>query len=148
MRNGVRLFVSLWYLLGWLSHVYLGLFVPETYRLFGETSIFSSFDILWRNFVMPSITFFALLLAAFELLVGCLLVSKGKWVKAGVVLSILFNLFLVQMGLGYPTTDEWQSFLINRIPNLVFIALQIPLLWGWDEYSIPETLERYVTHKQ
>ena len=142
MRNGIRSFVSLWYLLGCLVHVYFGLFAPEIYQPFGTTSIFPSYAILWHNLVMPSITFFALLLAAYEILVGCLLVSKGKWVKYGVILSLLFNLFLIQMGLGYPADNEWQSFLINRLPNLVFIALQIPLLWGWDKYSIPEIVWR------
>jgi hypothetical protein len=144
MRNAVRVFVALWYLLGWLSHVYLGVFAPETYRLFGETALVSAYTSLWLNFMMPYITFFALGLAVFEIIVGCLLVSKGKWVKRGVILSILFNLFLVQMGLGYSTVDVWQSFYVNRLPNLLFIALQIPLLWGWDDYSIPEVIQKRI----
>ena len=138
IRNVVRTFVALWYLLGWLLHVYLGLSAPETYRLFGETALISACTIFWHNIVMPYITVFALLLAAFEVLVGCLLISKEKWVKIGLIFSILFNLFLVQMGLGYPAPDPLTNFLVNRLPNLIFIALQIPLLWGWDERSVLE----------
>jgi hypothetical protein len=85
-----------------------------------------------------NITFFALLLALFETVVGLLLIGKGQRVKAGLILSILVCLFLVQMGLGIVTSDPRESFLFNRLPMLVMIALQVPLLWGWDERSIPE----------
>jgi hypothetical protein len=140
MRKVIRLFVAPWYLLGWLSHVYLGLVNPKIYAVFGETAIIPGFAGFWNSVIMPSITFFAFLLAAFEILVGCLLLSEGKWVKAGVVLSILFNLFLIQMGLGIPATAGWQDFVSNRLPNLIFTAIQIPLLWGWDEWLIPKSL--------
>ncbi len=140
MRNAVRIFVALWYLFGWMLHVYLGLFAPEAYRPFGATALIPSYPEFWNSVAMPSITGLALLLAAFEILVGCLLISKGKWVKAGLILSILFNLFLVQMGLADPNPDPLKSFLGNRLPNLIFIALQIPLFWGKYERSIPELI--------
>jgi len=142
VRNAVRVFVALWYLLGWLSHFYLGIFAPEMYRSFGETALIPAYASLWQTFVMPNITFFAMILAVFEISVGFLLVNKEKWVKLGLLLSILFNLFLVQMGLGYLTPNGGLSFLVNRLPNLLFIALQVPLLWGWDEHSIQEILLR------
>lgn len=148
MRIGTRTFVALWYLLGWISHVYLGLFAPATYRSLGETALFSAYRDLWQDSVMPHITFFALLLAVFEIVVGYLLVSKGMAVKIGAICSILFNLFLVQMGLGYITNDGWQSFLINRVPNMVFIGLQLPLLWGWDEKSIPEAIRSWFSARR
>lgn len=140
MRKVIRLFVAPWYLLGWLSHVYLGLVNPRIYAVFSETAIIPGYANFWNSMVMPSITFLAFLLAGFEILVGCLLLSEGKWVKAGVVLSILFNLFLIQMGLGIPATGGWQDFLNNRLPNVIFLAIQIPLLWGWDECLIPKLL--------
>jgi len=140
MRNWVRTFVALWYLLGWISHVYLGLFSPEIYRPFGSTALIPAYRGLWEHFVMPHITIFALLLAAFEIAVGCLLVSKGKWVKIGLAFSIAFNLFLIQMGLGFHSTSWLSDVLVNRLPNLIFIALQIPLFRGWDERSVPAAL--------
>jgi hypothetical protein len=142
IRNSIRLFVALWYLLGWLSHVYLGLFAPETYHPFGETALIPAYAIFWQSIVMPHITVFALGLAVFEVWAGCLLIGKGKWVKIGLIFSMLFNLFLVQMGLGYPTPDPLPDFLVNRLPNLLFITLQVPLLWCWDERSIPEVIRR------
>ncbi len=140
MKNIIRTFVAIWYLFGWISHVYLGLFSPETYRLFGDTALMPAYTAFWNNFVMPNITFFALMLAVFEIVVGSLLISKKKWVKIGLIFSILFNLFLVQMGLGYPSSEPWSHFLVNRLPNMFFIALQIPLLWIPFEQSIFEVI--------
>jgi hypothetical protein len=51
---------------------------------------------------VPHITFFALLPAAFEVVTCILILSKGKFVKVGLAGSVLFNLFLVQLGLGWP----------------------------------------------
>lgn len=130
MRNFLRGFIALWYLLGWMIHFYLALFSPATYEVFGHTSLIPGYDIFWQNLVMPHITFFALLLAAFEITVGLMLINKGKWVKYGLILSTAFNLFLVQMGLASTDLSAGQDFLTNRLPNLVFIALQLPLFWG------------------
>lgn len=90
--------------------------------------------------IMPNIVFFALSLAAFELLVGLLLVGKGKQVKSGLMLSILFNLFLVQLGLSGQATDRVSDFLINRLPNLVFVAIQTPLLFCTFDRSLLKIL--------
>ena len=140
MRNVIRLLIAPLYLLGWLSHVYLGLNNPEIYRPFGQTALIPAFTSFWNSVVMPQITALALLLAAFEIVVGILLISKGKWVKIGLVLSIAFNLFLVQLGLSYPAPDGLSDFLVNRLPNLVLIVLQIPLFWGKHTSSLPAVI--------
>lgn len=148
MKNVVRGFVALWYLLGWISHVYLGLFSPDTYQVFGETALFPFVTALWRGWIFPNITVCALFLAVFEIAVGFLLISKGKWVKYGLALSVCFNACLVILGLGMVTADFWQSFLMNRLPNLVFIAMQIPLFWASFEASLPELVRSKFTSKR
>ena len=130
MRTVARLFVLPWYLVGWILHVYLGLCAPDVYLPFGSTAILPGYSELWRTVVMPHISVFALLLAGFELAVGSLLLSGGTCFRAGVVLSIAFNVFLAQMGLGYQLGGPMESFLVNRLPNLVFAAIQVPLLLG------------------
>ena len=137
MRDAIRLLIVPVYLLGWLSHVYLGLNSPEVYRAFGQTALIPAFSSFWYDVVMPRMAAFALALAAFELVVGVLLIGKGKWVKIGLALSITFNLFLVQLGLAYPAPDGRSDFLVNRLPSLVVIALQIPLFWGQYTSSLP-----------
>jgi len=137
----LRLIVVPWYLLGWMTHVYLGLFSPESYRPFGASAIFPAYGAFWNEFVMPRITVFALLLAVFELVVGCMISGKGRWVKLGLVLSILFCLFLIQMGLSYTTANSWVNFAGNRLPNLLFIVLEIPLFGVNFEKNLPEVLK-------
>jgi hypothetical protein len=102
ISNVARVFFALWYLLGSLVHVKFGLTNNHIYEPFGRTSLFAAFGELWTRMVMPHIAFFALLLAAFEMAVGILLLSKGRYVKIGLTASVLFNLFLVQLGLGSP----------------------------------------------
>jgi hypothetical protein len=140
IRTFTRTFVALWYLLGWLSHVYLALFAPETYRVFGATALIPGAAGLWQMLVMPNIVVLAFVVAGFEILVGGLLISQGRWVKLGLGLSLLFNLFLVQLGLGYTAASPANDFLLNRLPNLVFIGLQVPLIWGHDDQSLPAAL--------
>jgi len=146
MKNALRVFIALWYLLGWLTHVYFAVTAPATYAVFGQTALLPLLRNLWLNLIMPNIRFFALLLAAFEIAVGCLLVSKRKWVKIGLVFSLLFNLFLVVLGLGTVTADPWQDFVANRMANLIFIALQIPLFFWTFERSLPEVIKSKFKH--
>jgi hypothetical protein len=148
MKNALRVFIALWYLLGWLAHVYLAITAPTTYAVFGQTALLPLLRNLWQSFIMPNIRFFALLLAAFEIVVGCLLVSKGRWVKIGLVFSLLFNLFLIVLGLGTLTADPVQDFVANRMPNLLFIALQIPLFFWTFDHSIPEVIRSKFSHSR
>lgn len=145
MKNILRTFIALWYLLGWISHVYLALNNPQLYSAFGSTALVPGYEEFWQGFIMPNISFFAFLLAGFEILVGIALISKGHWVKTGLIFSLLFNLFLIQMGLGMPTEPGWPDFLTNRLPNLIFILLQIPLLWTVFPRSIIEILKMKFT---
>lgn len=148
MKNFLRGFIALWYLLGWMIHFYLALFAPQTYEVFGHTGLIPGYAAFWQNFIMPHITLFALLLAAFEITVGLLLINKGKWVKIGLVLSVAFNLFLVQMGLASAGLSGGQDFLANRMPNLIFIALQIPLFWGKYDRSLIEIVRKFFAAKK
>ncbi len=140
MKNIFRLFFALWYLLGWAIHVYLGLWSPEAYNSFGYTAMFPAIQSIWFNVIIPNIHIFALLLAVIEIIIGSLLIYKGKWVKVGLAFSMLFNLFLVVLGLGSTTEDAFSDFAMNRLPNLVFMAGQIPLLWVHFDRSIPEVI--------
>lgn len=139
--NAARLFFALWYVLGSLVHVKFGLTNNYIYARFGTTSLLAVSRRLWNSAVMPNITFCALLLAAFEMVTGVLILSQGRYVKIGLVASVLFNLFLVQLGLGYPETPwSGRDFLLNRMPNVLFVLLQLPLFWVYFGESFPEFL--------
>ena len=136
--NAARLFFALWYLLGSLSHVFYGITDNHIYEVFGRTSIFPVSRELWGSFVMPHITFFALLLSVFEIATGILILSKGRLAWIGLSASVLFNLFLVQLGLGF-LEAPWsgRDFLLNRLSCSLFAVLQLPLFWVSFDLSFP-----------
>jgi hypothetical protein len=136
--NAARAFFALWYLLGSLIHVWYGLTNNQVYEILGRTSILAVSRSLWAAVVMPHITFFALLLAVFEMTTGILMLSKGKPVWIGLAASVLFNLFLVQLGLGF-SEARWsgRDFLLNRLSCSVFAILQLPLFWVRFDSSFP-----------
>lgn len=140
MKNVIRFLIVPWYLLGALLHVYLVFYNPEIYANFGNTALIPAYGFIWRVMVMPNILYFALALAAFELTVGMLLIGKGEYVKFALTASILFNIFLVQLGLSIPTTSVLSDFMMNRLPNLIFIAAQIPLLFCAFDCSLAESV--------
>jgi len=139
--NVARVFFALWYLFGSLVHVKFGLTNNRIYERFGSTSLFAASRELWTTMVIPNITYFALLLAAFEMVTGVLMLSKDRYVKVGLAASVLFNMFLVQLGLGYPEI-QWpgRDFLLSRVPNLLFAFLQLPLFWVHFHKSLPMLL--------
>ena len=141
MKNALRTFIASWYLLGWMVHIYLIINSPQLYSVFGSTALIPGYEPFWNTFIMSNITFWVLLLAVFELCVGLMMIYKGVWVKISLVFSILFNLFLIQMGLGSETNTFMSDFLSNRLPNLIMVVLQFPLLWGTYTQSIREKIK-------
>ena len=86
---------------------------------------------------MPHITFFALLLAAFEMTTGIVMLSKGRLAWIGLAASVLFNLFLVQLGLGFPEVPwSGREFLLNRLSCSLFAVLQFPLFWRFPRFLL------------
>jgi hypothetical protein len=128
--NAWRVFLALWYLGGSFIHLQCGLYRPFIYSRFRLAPLYPLIGRFWDGSVMPHITAFALLLAAFELAVAILLLSRGRAVTLALTASLLFNLFLVQLGLGYPAPPgSLRDFVLNRLPNLLFILVQLPLYW-------------------
>jgi len=72
--------------------------------------------------------FFCLDARSLEMATGILILSRGRLVKLGLAARVSFNLFLLQLGLGWPAIPGTRSdFLHNRLPNLLFALLQLPL---------------------
>lgn len=143
MKNVIRLLIAPWYLLGGVVHIYLALVHPEIYSNFGSTAWLPAYGVVWHYVVMPNILFFAVALAAFEWVIGILLIGNGARVKYALVASILFNLFLIQLGLSVQATDWFSDLLMNRLPNLIFIAVQVPLLFCAFERSLTEVVPSF-----
>ncbi len=151
LKNSLRTFIALWYLLGWTVHVIISVIVPQPqlYLNFGATTLFSFSRTFWHSIVVPNIMLFGPLCAAFELAVGILMAGKGVRVKVALAASLVFNAFLLQLGLAMPADGWLADFLTNRLPVLIFAAVQVPLLWGTFDRTIPElVLTRLRRHEK
>ena len=138
--NVARAFFGVGYLVGSIVHVRFAIANNPIYEAFGKTALIPGFRDLWSSVVMPNITFFALLLAAFEMTTGMLILSRGKYVRIGLTASVLFNLFIVQLGHPSPQAGWKADVLVNRLPNLLFALPQLPLFWVDFGKSFPELL--------
>ena len=148
LLNAWRVFVALWYLGGSLIHFMCALHRPEIYVRFGQTALYPPMGRVWADFVMPHITAFALLLAVFEMAVVILLLSRGRAVTFGLTASLMFNLFLVQLGLGYPATPgSMRDFAVNRLSNVFFILAQLPLFWVPYDRSLWAAVRARLSHR-
>ena len=135
-----RAFFALGYLVGSMVHVRFAVTNNHVYEAFGKTALIPGFQKLWSSVAMPNITFFALLLAAFEMTTGILILSRGKYVRIGLAASVLFNLFLVQLGHASPEAGWKADVLVNRLPNLLFALPQLALFSVHFDKSLPELL--------
>ncbi len=75
-----------------------------------------------------------------QIVIGVLVISKGKWAKIGVCLSLVFNMALVFLGLAWPAETAWLDFVQNHLPTLIFAAAQIPLFWVTYDRPIAEDI--------
>ena len=95
IANVVRIIFGFVLLAGAVTNAFLALTQPEIYTSFADTAIVPVYRELWQSLVMPYLGFWLGLTVLFELTMGILLLSKGVWVKGGLVAAILFFLLLV-----------------------------------------------------
>jgi hypothetical protein len=139
--NAWRAFIAIWYLGGCVIHFLCGIFRPYAYAKLGQGTLYPFMARTWTEFFMPHISFFALLLAAMELAVGIMLLSRNQAVKIALTVSILFNLFLFQLGLGFSATPgSMDDFVRNRLSLVLFVLIQLPLYWVRFDRSFPAVI--------
>jgi hypothetical protein len=138
VSNVARGLFALGYLIGSLVHIRFALTNNHTYEAFGKTALIPRFPELRTSVVKPNITFFALLLAAFEITTSIIILSRGKYVK----LSGQCVVRLVPRAIGSRlAASRLESRLfVNRLPNLLFTLPQLPLFWVQFDKSFPEFL--------
>jgi hypothetical protein len=86
------------YFSGAIIHTGLALFRPSVYRQFADESAFGWVRDAWRDIFMAEPRLWALLLAAGELLIAVLLLTRAM---LGYVLVVLFTVSLVLFGWGF-----------------------------------------------
>ncbi len=128
--NAWRVFIAVWYLGGCVIHFLCAIFQPYAYARLERGPLYPLMGRVWIEFFIPHIVSFAVLLAIIELAVGIMLLSRNGAVRIALTVSLLFNLFLVQLGLGFSAPPgSMDDFVHNRLSNVLFILIQLPLYW-------------------
>jgi len=111
----VRLILAAIFALGAIANTAMALFTPSVYESFADMAFFSFYTDLWHDLVYPNIRLFLVPVILLELAIAWLLLHSKNYVKFGLVVALLFDLFLVPFW--------WQGVAIS---NLV---LALPLAW-------------------
>ena len=82
-------------------HVVIVLTGTETYRHFADTAFIPFVKQGWLSVFMPHAALLGLLLAAFELAVGLLILAGGPKTRLGLLAAIVFHLGLMLFGWGF-----------------------------------------------
>jgi len=96
---------------------------PSLYNKWVDRPLVPFYKPLFAEFVTPNAMLLTVLVALFELAIGVLIWSSGRYVKLGLFAGMLFNLLLAPMWIG------------QTVFNLVLAALHVPLL-RQDEKSV------------
>ena len=82
-------------------HVAIVLTGTEAYRHFADTAFIPFVKQAWLSVFMPHAALLGLLLAAFELAVGLLILAGGPKTRLGLLAAIVFHLSLMLFGWGF-----------------------------------------------
>lgn len=95
-----RLFLGAWYIpIGVVLHSIVILNGnPQAYAGIAEGSFLPVYQVFFAGIVPQNVVLWATLAAVFELIVGVLIFSTGRAVKLGLLLSLVFQMFLIPMG--------------------------------------------------
>lgn len=108
----------------------------NSYLLFSDLHSFDSFTDLtflpfyrdvWYDLIVPNLFWWVVLLIGFELTVGALLLSKGIFVKVGLIGAIVFCLALV------PANPQ-------TLYNIILAGLLAPLLFSNYQFTAWKSL--------
>jgi len=123
--NLIRMLMGIIYIFGAATNLRFALTNSQIYADFASFAIIPFYRTFWTEIVMPNVITWILLVAAFEMLMAILILSKGKLVKIGLGGVVLFNLFLIPFW--------WFGW---ALINLVIALVQAFLLRGNYESSV------------
>lgn len=130
MADAARSVLALAYFAGAAFNSLYTLRHPEVFDGWLESPLLPGYRWFFVDVVAQNAWFWVPLAVAGEIILGILLLTRGRLVRIGIALSILFQLLLAPMWIG-------QAFI-----NIVLAILQVPLLRGAYPLSIPERLRR------
>lgn len=94
-----RIFYGIFFLAMAAVNIYFFSSNPTTYATAAKNALFPAYKALFEAIVGSAPAFFALLLIAYEILVGLLILSRGRSVYWGIYMAILFLLGITPMAI-------------------------------------------------
>lgn len=116
------------FVLGGISHVFLGQLVPDSYAVFATTPPFEWMRDAWQSFALPNIRWLTVLLAAYEIVAGVLLFLRSSKVRVGAAMMLVFLALITLNGYGFETSSVVEDFSKNRVATLIMAISLVPLL--------------------
>ena len=113
LANILRLFWGCIFLAGVIINLVVAIIDKTLYNNGGTYAWPDFLQNFWANTVIPNMLLFIILLAVIELILGLVILNRGKWSKLGLVGAVIFGAGLLMIGLGAKRGD-W----LARIPNL------------------------------
>ena len=104
---------------------------PSLYSKWVAHPLIQLYTLLFAYNVTPNAVALTVFVALYELFIGGLILSKGRYVKLGLIGGIFFNLLLAPMWIG------------QTIFNIIFAAVHIPLF----RYDFPPLFARGLKEK-
>jgi hypothetical protein len=114
--NILRLLFALIFILGAVANVVMLIASPELYSEFASASFLTIYKQLWFSIVYPNLGLLLGVVILLEGMIAIFLLSKGKYVKIGLLLATMFMLVLVPFW-------WYGGSLMNLIFALIFIWL-------------------------
>jgi hypothetical protein len=123
-----RIFVGIFFLIMAIGvNVVMVFFDPNSYIGLGAESFISLYRWVFTNLVVLAPPLFVLPIAAFEIAIGLLMLSRGRYVKWGLIGGIVFLIAITPLGV-------W------TLANLILAVAMTYLLTKEYERSLSETL--------
>src|SRR5215208_4369551 len=123
-----RIFVGIFFLIMAIGvNVVMVFFDPNSYIGLGAESFISLYRWVFTNLVALAPPLFVLPIAAFEIAIGLLMLSRGRYVKWGLMGGIVFLIAITPLGV-------W------TLANLILAVAMTYLLTKEYEWSLSETL--------
>ena len=137
LANVLRLFWGCVFLAGVVINIVIGISNPSTYDNGGLHAWPDLLLNFWNNTIVAHMIWFIVLFAVIEVVLGLLILNKGRAAKLGLICASVFGIGLLMLGLGAERTD-----FLARIPNLLFEAMIIYCLFFDYDKTFIQTIRR------
>jgi hypothetical protein len=115
LAHGIRVLFAVMYLAGGSAHLVIGIMHPEYYSQIVDYAEIDLYRMLFSALNPPGVTVLGISLALLEFCLFALILMKGKPMLRGLMVSMIYQMLLVPLGL-------------TGIANLMIALLHAPVI--------------------